>query len=136
MDIPPTSENDVLVQSIRALLFQALAELRRPATTQELAQVGVTATRCGCNFSASRTPGCSNAGAPRRPAGAHARSGRLPRARALPDYREAVAPDLAHDQPRVTSSPPRVIALSSPAAAWPGSKRSWPCTRWPATASS
>jgi predicted ArsR family transcriptional regulator len=40
MDIPPTSENDVLVQSIRALLFQALAELRRPATTQELAQVG------------------------------------------------------------------------------------------------
>jgi predicted transcriptional regulator len=37
MDIPPTSENDVLVQPIRALLFQALAELRRPATTQELA---------------------------------------------------------------------------------------------------
>jgi predicted ArsR family transcriptional regulator len=37
MDIPPTSENDVLAQSIRARLFQALAELRRPATTQELA---------------------------------------------------------------------------------------------------
>jgi predicted ArsR family transcriptional regulator len=37
MDIPPASENDVLAQSIRARLFQALAELRRPATTQELA---------------------------------------------------------------------------------------------------
>jgi len=37
MDIPPTSENDILAQSIRARLFQALAELRRPATTQELA---------------------------------------------------------------------------------------------------
>ena len=37
MDIPPTAENDVLAQSIRARLFQALAELRRPATTQELA---------------------------------------------------------------------------------------------------
>jgi predicted ArsR family transcriptional regulator len=37
MDIPPTSENDVLAQPIRARLFQALAELRRPATTQELA---------------------------------------------------------------------------------------------------
>jgi predicted ArsR family transcriptional regulator len=37
MDIPRTSENDVLAQSIRARLFQALAELRRPATTQELA---------------------------------------------------------------------------------------------------
>jgi predicted ArsR family transcriptional regulator len=37
MDIPPTAQNDVLAQSIRAQLFQALAELRRPATTQELA---------------------------------------------------------------------------------------------------
>ena len=37
MDIPPTAQNDVLAQSIRARLFQALAELRRPATTQELA---------------------------------------------------------------------------------------------------
>jgi predicted ArsR family transcriptional regulator len=37
MDIPPPSGNDVLAQSIRARLFRALAELRRPATTQELA---------------------------------------------------------------------------------------------------
>jgi predicted transcriptional regulator len=37
MDIPPTSQNDVLAQSIRARLVQALAELRRPASTQELA---------------------------------------------------------------------------------------------------
>jgi predicted ArsR family transcriptional regulator len=37
MDLPPTSETDVLAQSIRARLFHALAELRRPATTQELA---------------------------------------------------------------------------------------------------
>lgn len=37
MDIPPTSHDDVLAQSIRARLFQALAELRRPATTKELA---------------------------------------------------------------------------------------------------
>jgi predicted ArsR family transcriptional regulator len=37
MEIPPTPENDVLAPSIRARLFQALAELRRPATTQELA---------------------------------------------------------------------------------------------------
>jgi predicted ArsR family transcriptional regulator len=37
MDIPPTAHNDVLAQSIRARLFQVLAELRRPATTQELA---------------------------------------------------------------------------------------------------
>jgi predicted ArsR family transcriptional regulator len=37
MDLPPTAEHDPLAQSIRARLFQALAELRRPATTQELA---------------------------------------------------------------------------------------------------
>jgi predicted ArsR family transcriptional regulator len=40
MDLPPIPD-DVLGQSIRARLFQALARLRRPATTQELAaQVG------------------------------------------------------------------------------------------------
>jgi predicted ArsR family transcriptional regulator len=37
MDIPHTSEDDVLAQSIRARLFQTLAQLRRPATTRELA---------------------------------------------------------------------------------------------------
>jgi predicted ArsR family transcriptional regulator len=37
MDIPPTPENDVLAESIRARIFQALVALRRPATTQELA---------------------------------------------------------------------------------------------------
>jgi predicted ArsR family transcriptional regulator len=37
MDIPPAPGDDVLTQSIRARLFQALAELRRAATTQELA---------------------------------------------------------------------------------------------------
>lgn len=37
MDIPPTAQNDVLAQSIRARLFQVLAALRRPATTHELA---------------------------------------------------------------------------------------------------
>jgi predicted ArsR family transcriptional regulator len=37
MDTPPTAQHDVLAQSIRARLFQSLAELRRPATTQELA---------------------------------------------------------------------------------------------------
>jgi predicted ArsR family transcriptional regulator len=41
MDLPPIASDDVLAQSIRARLFQALARLRRPATTQELAaQVG------------------------------------------------------------------------------------------------
>jgi predicted ArsR family transcriptional regulator len=41
MDLPPIAADDVLAQSIRARLFQALARLRRPATTQELAtQVG------------------------------------------------------------------------------------------------
>jgi predicted ArsR family transcriptional regulator len=37
MDIPPTSESDVLAQPIRARLFGALAEMRRPASTKELA---------------------------------------------------------------------------------------------------
>src|SRR5512132_382213 len=37
MEIPPTADDDVLAQPIRARLFEALAELRRPATTQELA---------------------------------------------------------------------------------------------------
>jgi predicted ArsR family transcriptional regulator len=37
MDIPSPSGNDVLAQSIRARLFLALTELRRPATTHELA---------------------------------------------------------------------------------------------------
>jgi predicted ArsR family transcriptional regulator len=41
MDLPPIAGDDVLAQSIRARLFQTLARLRRPATTQELAaQVG------------------------------------------------------------------------------------------------
>jgi predicted ArsR family transcriptional regulator len=35
---PPTSRNDALVLPLRAALFQALADLCRPATTQELAQ--------------------------------------------------------------------------------------------------
>ena len=40
MDLPPITD-DVLAHSIRARLFQALAQLRRPATTRELAaQVG------------------------------------------------------------------------------------------------
>jgi predicted ArsR family transcriptional regulator len=40
MDLPPIAD-DVLAQSIRPRLFQSLARLRRPATTQELAaQVG------------------------------------------------------------------------------------------------
>ena len=40
MDLPQNTD-DVLAQSIRARLFQALVRLRRPATTQELAaQVG------------------------------------------------------------------------------------------------
>ena len=37
MDIPPSADDHVLAQSIRMRLFQALAELRRPATTRELA---------------------------------------------------------------------------------------------------
>jgi predicted ArsR family transcriptional regulator len=38
MDIPPSPDDDeVLAHPIRTRLFQALAELRRPATTQELA---------------------------------------------------------------------------------------------------
>ena len=37
MDIPPITDDHVLAHSIRMRLFQALAELRRPATTQELA---------------------------------------------------------------------------------------------------
>lgn len=41
MDLPPIVGDDILGQSIRARLFQALARLRRPAGTQELAaQVG------------------------------------------------------------------------------------------------
>lgn len=39
MDIPPSSGNDLLAQSIRARLFRTLAELRRPATTRELASL-------------------------------------------------------------------------------------------------
>src|SRR5215207_2198693 len=37
MDLPSTAENDLLAEPIRARLLRALAELRRPATTQELA---------------------------------------------------------------------------------------------------
>jgi predicted ArsR family transcriptional regulator len=37
MEVPSTSQDDVLALPIRAALFEALAELRRPATTQELA---------------------------------------------------------------------------------------------------
>jgi predicted ArsR family transcriptional regulator len=37
MDIPPAPDDDILAQPIRERLFQALAQLRRPATTQELA---------------------------------------------------------------------------------------------------
>ena len=37
MEIPPTSPDDVLALPIRATLFQALGDLRRPATTRELA---------------------------------------------------------------------------------------------------
>jgi predicted ArsR family transcriptional regulator len=37
MDIPPDADDHVLAHSIRMRLFQALAELRRPATTPELA---------------------------------------------------------------------------------------------------
>jgi predicted ArsR family transcriptional regulator len=37
MELPPTPEHDVLALPIRARLFEALAGLRRPATTQELA---------------------------------------------------------------------------------------------------
>jgi len=37
MDLPSPPEDDVLAKAIRARLFQALAELRRPASTQELA---------------------------------------------------------------------------------------------------
>jgi predicted ArsR family transcriptional regulator len=37
MDIPPAPADDVLGQPIRARLLEALVELRRPATTQELA---------------------------------------------------------------------------------------------------
>jgi predicted ArsR family transcriptional regulator len=39
MDLPPAADHDPLGQSIRARLFEALAELRRPATTQELAML-------------------------------------------------------------------------------------------------
>lgn len=37
MEIPPTPDDDVLSIPIRARLFEALGDLRRPATTQELA---------------------------------------------------------------------------------------------------
>src|SRR3954468_15313390 len=37
MEVPSTSQDDVLALPIRAALFEALGELRRPATTQELA---------------------------------------------------------------------------------------------------
>jgi predicted ArsR family transcriptional regulator len=37
MDLPAPSEDDVLAEPVRARLFEALAALRRPATTQELA---------------------------------------------------------------------------------------------------
>jgi predicted ArsR family transcriptional regulator len=38
MDLPPVPADDVLAEPVRARLFRALAELRRPATTSELAQ--------------------------------------------------------------------------------------------------
>jgi DNA-binding transcriptional ArsR family regulator len=38
MEIPPTPDADVLADTVRARLFPALTELRRPATTAELAQ--------------------------------------------------------------------------------------------------
>ncbi len=37
MDLPPTAQPDVLALPLRAELFHVLAELRRPATTQQLA---------------------------------------------------------------------------------------------------
>lgn len=37
MELPPTPEHDVLALPIRARLFEALAGLRRPATTRQLA---------------------------------------------------------------------------------------------------
>jgi predicted ArsR family transcriptional regulator len=37
MEIPPTPDDDVLAAPVRHRLFKALGELRRPATTQELA---------------------------------------------------------------------------------------------------
>jgi predicted ArsR family transcriptional regulator len=37
MELPPTPDHDVLATPVRARLFEALATLRRPATTQELA---------------------------------------------------------------------------------------------------
>src|SRR3954454_6088091 len=37
MEVPSTSQDDVLALPIRTALFEALGELRRPATTQELA---------------------------------------------------------------------------------------------------
>ena len=37
MEVPPTPEHDVLAVPVRARLFKALGELRRPGTTQELA---------------------------------------------------------------------------------------------------
>lgn len=38
MEVPPTPEDDILAAPPRARLFHALGELRRPATTQELAR--------------------------------------------------------------------------------------------------
>jgi predicted ArsR family transcriptional regulator len=38
MGIPPTSDDDILALPVRTRLFRALSELRRPGTTQELAQ--------------------------------------------------------------------------------------------------
>src|SRR5580765_5811547 len=39
MDLPAAPEHDLLAEPIRALLLRALADLRRPATTQELASL-------------------------------------------------------------------------------------------------
>jgi predicted ArsR family transcriptional regulator len=39
MDVPQPPEHDLLAEPVRARLLRALAELRRPATTQELAAV-------------------------------------------------------------------------------------------------
>ena len=38
MEVPPPSDDDILAAPARARLFNALGELRRPATTQELAR--------------------------------------------------------------------------------------------------
>jgi predicted ArsR family transcriptional regulator len=38
MEVPPTPEDDILALPVRARIFRTLDELRRPATTQEIAQ--------------------------------------------------------------------------------------------------